>query len=116
LSYAEGGGTTTYLERHPRLIVHELGHVLRNTVGENTGFSSDLARTDCGDEKNFFHGYAGDFESWQFAVNDLNTTSEQFADSFLGWVYGRFYDSPLGDQRRDFMNGVMSELFTKLIP
>ena len=63
-------------------------------------------------------GFYGGFLDWQFSKDegpydvhnpdnpkdDTDGRGEIFADMFIGWVYGKWEDSDLGDARSTFMN------------
>lgn len=51
-----------------------------------------------------FSGFAGDAEVWQFAVQDIDSAGEVWADMFLGWVYEN-----LASGRMGYMNEVMPD-------
>lgn len=97
---------TDYLVRHPRLVVHELGHAF-NQAASGAGASSlaGLLRPDHGNEANDFWGFESGWADWQYGAT--HNSGEVFAGMFIGWVYGRWGTSPLADQRRDHMNSLM---------
>jgi RHS repeat-associated protein len=93
---------------HPKLLVHEFGHIYYNRDNEEfmpMGYS--LRRPDYGDEDNGYYGFGGGRFEWQFAVVNLDLDTEIFADMFLGWVYDTWnFDAPgyRGQARKDYMN------------
>ncbi|MFZ6021635.1 MAG: hypothetical protein ACOYXO_18720 [Chloroflexota bacterium] len=104
-----------YFLNHSRVIVHELGHAFNNAVGKTVqNVSVDLLRPM--NENNrivhmrdgTFFGYAGKFDEWQFGVSG-HRGSEEFADMFVGWVYGNWEASRLGVQKSQFMFNHMND-------
>jgi len=54
-------------------------------------------------------GYAGGFNDWQFGVSGQRG-SEEFADMFIGWVFGKWKTSQWGIQKSRFMLDHMGSL------
>lgn len=52
-----------------------------------------------------YGGFAGPFEGWQQSQG--TDTWEEFADMFVGWVYGEWSTGVQGTQRSNFMNHYM---------
>lgn len=109
-------GVPKYIVSHPRLITHELGHAFDlGTIGDvYAGFGSDLLRADPNkhtDSTGRGFGFAGGWENWQFGM--ANTSSEVFADMYLGWVYNTWGildpndPNDMGVKRRDYMGSTM---------
>lgn len=99
------------------LIVHELGHAFNLAAGGSPYDASEEAMRDpnfprkegdCTQNTDGFHGYCW---IWQQSDDDTNFR-EEFADMFLGWVYGEWEedDGDLtadGSARAAFMNSGM---------
>ncbi|MDD5368416.1 MAG: RHS repeat-associated core domain-containing protein [Anaerolineaceae bacterium] len=96
----------------PRLVIHELGHsfnaALTNAVGDIKSAYNVLAATWISDS-NFPrrsdnpNGFAG--AGW--AQSKEITVGEEFADMFIGWVYGKWGDNLPGALRSSWMNHQM---------
>lgn len=115
-----------------RVVVHELGHAFNNAVGKQAqNVPARLSRpiiekvdaegnvtyklahnSDAGD----FFGYAGPFDEWQFGFGTEMPGSEEFADMYLGWVYGRWYDGEEGIARKNYMNQTMDKFLNDMQP
>jgi RHS repeat-associated protein len=114
----------TYIPRYPGLVLHELGHAFNNATNKQAqNVPGDLLRDydtngviDHGTEENFYYGYAGDWEVWQYGFQSSLPGSEEFADMFLGWVTGSWNSGGLGPQRSNFMNSVMSTYLSSFVP
>jgi hypothetical protein len=102
--------------RHPKLFVHEFGHIYYNMHHEEfTPMTHLLRRPDYGDEDNGYYGFGGGRFEWQYAVVNLDLDTEIFADMFLGWVYDNWnFKAPgyRGQARKDYMNVNMSSFVT----
>lgn len=110
----------TYINRNPRLIVHELGHAFDNALcdatvgcagpGQNPGRNSldNSLITNYGDTGNGYNGYYHGHTYWQH--RNEHTAGENFADMFVGWTYGRWWNDrgsylvDLSDEREAHMN------------
>ena len=99
-------------------IIHELGHAFSQAVGgttENTQAFLDNNPRVGRDGLGNYTGYAGDTVDgslyWQ--QNYSTAANEQFADMFIGWVYGQWQLDDYGDlaapgiAMSNFMNGTM---------
>jgi hypothetical protein len=111
-----------------KFIIHELGHAFNNSVADFLGYNNDqinndgtpyaalkeewkttayLERKNYGNTDNFYHGFAGGWEDWQFAKYNKNTNGEIWADMFLGWVYNQWGNNQQGADRSNLMNNLM---------
>ena len=106
-----------YFLNHSRVIVHELGHAFNNAVGKTAQIipfellrpiseNNEIVRWD---PIEAYFGYAGDFNDWQFGVSG-HRGSEEFADMFVGWVYGKWGTTDRAKDRSQFMNPHMRGL------
>jgi hypothetical protein len=109
-----------YFVEHPGVIVHELGHALNNVFDQSLQYVPnyllrplDGDMIDDGNPGNEYFGYAGSFSSWQFGRILGDRGSEEFADMFVGWVYGAFHSGSLGNQRREYMDDLMSSILSE---
>jgi hypothetical protein len=130
--YGEASGTNAidiygfYSEnyRNKRFIVHELGHIfgrvysnfagLENQWSEGSPYADmaayGLSRPNHGNKYTGFFGFAGGRHEWQFCLPEqTDYPGENFADSFLGWVYGKFENSVTGNLRRQHMGKHMQK-------
>lgn len=121
-------GINEYIVIHPKLITHELGHAFDIGTKGNvySGFSGDLMRAgDHGhkDPNGGWFGFAGGWENWQYGW--ANSSSEIFADMYIGWIYGSWdiqdINDPndLGTKRKDYMGTIMTQVlatYTEDIP
>jgi hypothetical protein len=86
--------------------VHEFGHAFNNLLWfDNRGQRDRLPEAfmrAIGELERSAGGYAGPYGTWQQSQQD--TTSENFADMFLGWTYGEWGSVGAGPERRSFMN------------
>ncbi|MFN7037259.1 MAG: RHS repeat-associated core domain-containing protein [Bellilinea sp.] len=106
----------SYFLKHSRVIVHELGHAFNNAVGkaaQNVPVNLLRPVTDndvivSQDQYGSF-GFAGGFNDWQFGVSGQRG-SEEFADMFIGWVFGNWETSHWGIQKSRFMLDHMGNL------
>ncbi len=96
-------------------IVHELGHAFDNIMNEApvtwVGWWQSLRPIwvrQPGDRQRDYGFYRGEIE-WSVALTDnlFGSPGEEFADMFLGWVYGRWSTSRAGRSRSLFMNHYM---------
>jgi hypothetical protein len=102
-----------YLTNHFRVIVHELGHAFNKAIGgkAQSSMTSDLLRDANGihtDAYGLYYGFAGGWDDWQYGYD--NTSSEVFADMFVGWVFNQWdmaHPEGLGQDRMDHMNKYM---------
>lgn len=109
-------------EKSVHLVVHELGHAFEDALEDITGTklpryalavkqARDWQFPDrkIDDQKDYVpnlnYGFAGPRWNWQ--QSDDASAAEEFADMFLGWVYGRWENSVDGRLRADFMNVYM---------
>ena len=85
--------------------VHEFGHAFSQRRGRQP--DADLVdawangfprRSQSGD----LGGFAGSYFGWQQTTR--TKASEEFADMFVGWVYGRFHSGPRGAARSEWMS------------
>jgi len=51
---------------------------------------------------------------WQMAVNQAGSTSEEFADMFLGWTFNMWEDSDAGRMRARWMGNHMPDFLDRL--
>lgn len=86
----------------PRLVIHELGHLLNDNVPENESpghlLSTQGIKTASGKWVTGFQGYQHRGYPWQQHPpnwKDYNTL-ERWADMLLAWVYGEFADNEAG--------------------
>jgi len=106
-----------YIARHPRLVVHEMGHAFLSAIDATaTGLNfdsvllrpwrnnnicphsydpeSDMGYCTCPSDADppSFYGYYGGFEDWQFGylVAEDGRWKEEIADMYLGWVYNKW--------------------------
>ena len=96
----------------PRLVVHEFGHVFNARVANinldgdtpytalDATFASNSSFPRRGDPGNA--GFAGPQWGWQQSGED--SSNEEFADMFVGWVFNRFASNPGGSARSAWMN------------
>jgi len=111
-----------YMSIRTNNVIHELGHSFNSRLYFWTGDQKQrygewaLGRyqetyrhfpdrpDNANPEENY--GYAGDFiEGWQ--QSRQGSTSEEFADSFIGWTYDRWEESTNGMARASFMEDIM---------
>jgi RHS repeat-associated protein len=93
---------------HPDLFIHEFGHIYYNLhKKEFTPMGSSLRRPDYGNAENGYHGFSGGKFNGQYAVVNLDSETEIFADMFLGWVHDEWtLNAPghPGEARKDWMS------------
>ncbi len=103
------------LLRRRNNVVHELGHAFDHVLGfgGRTAVSGDWSHLNrnpvegCRDWENC--GFASPLNQRDWVMNRTNENYEIFADQFLGWTFGRWEHSLLGDTRRDWMNTNMAK-------
>jgi hypothetical protein len=113
-----GGENPTINEKW---IVHELGHMFdgaadyqpRDTLGNGSSYISlrNCEAALCTNEEsnaNNHWGFAGPAFGWQQSRQDY--VYEDFADMFLGWVFGEFGANREGERRRDWLETHMLNL------
>jgi hypothetical protein len=120
-----GRSGRSFWESHERNIVHELGHLIDNAFGNTlrsriptilirpTKVVNGEIRIDHGREGDYF-GYAGGTWTWQFGYILRSLGAEEWADMFVGWVYGNNFNTnpvSLGHQRILFMSSTMTQIF-----
>lgn len=125
--------TTTTDEITKNLVIHELGHAFNNAVDKKAqavpahllrpiiqevdADGNVTYRIDHGDEKRGYFGYMGKALEWQFGYGTELPGSEEFADMYLGWVYGQWEaKSPLATARRKYMDEVMNNFLNNRVP
>jgi len=111
-----------WMVRHPRNIVHEIGHWFNNAFAKapQSLIPADLLRENYnyGTELTGFNGFAGGQWKWQFSLEDrLALPTETFADMFVGWAYASWnLDVDLGVARQRFMDTSMTLLIGSVLP
>jgi hypothetical protein len=94
-----------------RLVVHELGHafnrrvenVLGNDASPNSSLDNEWRNNPVFPRRDDEHnGFAGGFPGWQQST-ELDAGNE-FADMFIGWVYGKWENHAAGVVRSNWMN------------
>jgi hypothetical protein len=109
---------SSWRERSEHMVVHELGHAFSIAIWEMTGYRwpaivllktqlynprfPDRKADDSGVVANVDWGYAGLRWDWQQSCSE--TPEEEWADMFLGWVYGKWAKNHNGKLREAFMN------------
>ncbi|HWR64713.1 MAG TPA: RHS repeat-associated core domain-containing protein [Bellilinea sp.] len=104
-----------YFLNHSRVIAHELGHAFNNATNKLAqNVPSNLIRPmgengviDWGNIRSDFYGYADGFDDWQFGYSG-HSGSEEFADMFVGWIYGTWGTTDMATDRSQFMTSHMS--------
>jgi hypothetical protein len=117
--YTRSESTTALMNRN--LVVHELGHMfsyiwlsdsLDNPVNR---FSGKLVT-----EYGWPEYPPGARRMWRqhpsSPPDDPISRGEVFADMFLGWVFGEFANDPVGAQRHQEMNKIMTTSLDDLLP
>jgi hypothetical protein len=99
---------TDYKQKSINLVIHELGHAFEYLI-EREMHRDRIPCYVIIKEKSFPvrpQGYCGTHWTWQQSTS-LNPR-EEYADMYIGWVYGCWQDSPAGIRRREFMDFNMS--------
>ncbi|MBN2499154.1 MAG: hypothetical protein JXB38_00225 [Anaerolineales bacterium] len=72
-------------------------------------YDEDAAILYRSESKYHYYGYAGG-SNWQFGYDPNNRQGEEFADMYVGWVFGKWGAGDMADARRSHMDEVMPEL------
>ncbi len=107
-------------------IIHELGHAFSQKLGGKPVMDTDSflsGRPSVGRPRDveldpdLFYGFAGSFDSprkWQQTA--VTTPSEQFADMFLGWVYGKWEPGSFANTNYSYAGFSMSNFMNTYMP
>ena len=117
--------STSYLltaKGHENIVTHELAHALINATGYLLNIPNKLLRpiengviNYGSNRENGFYGYAGDYQSRQFAFGG-SPEDEEFADMLIGWSFTSWNTSisgkEMGEKRADEMQKIMIDILT----
>jgi RHS repeat-associated protein len=125
-----------------RLVVHELGHMFDRAVcsyysgtgscnsdsyyhgttahsgltGRMGTGEGGLGRPSYTDPNEDNWGFAGGFGDWQFAVSNIESTVEVWADMMVGYTYDTWRNDPRGNARQNYMDVQMTSYIQLFIP
>jgi len=98
-----------FVSTHPRIIVHEMGHVFNNVMGKS--LEAQIPQSQIREDGNYsgpnndYYGYAGGQWDWQFSLpGQLHQKNEVFAENFLGWTFDRWNVTSSGSAKALFMD------------
>jgi len=101
-----------FISNHPRIIVHEMGHVFNNVMGKS--LEAQIPQSQVREDGNYsgpnndYYGYAGGQWDWQFSLStQLHQKNEIFAENFLGWTFNQWNVTSSGSTKASFMDYLM---------